>query len=177
MEVTKWRPGEKEIVALAEGGYSLLDKATGEEGPLITAESPAAQIAALYEYLEGLREELALAQREVQQWILDKMDSSLEWTISAGDVKLSAPSPEASTSYRAAELSVLLDRWRDEGVISAEAYAKCWRVKTPAPVTEVAMAGIDALLKTLPAERAQELRDLRTERRTRRLTVKRSRGW
>lgn len=121
---------------------SLIEPNTGELVPL--HEATDAHIAAVRDHLKDLRSRIEEANRVIDQELLGRMDQDRCWTIHAGGLTLTAPSPAPAFEWDAPGLYSDLEAMVADGELSERAFV--------AAVEEVVgykvkHAGVQALLK------------------------------
>lgn len=113
-------------------------------GEVLTLGSPDADLAGyladLREYESVLKEHKSMVNRE----LLARMDRSAKWTIHAGSLKLTAPSPDPGEEWDGAGLYTALCDLADQDLISTEAVNAAVEIQH---VYKVKKAGVNALRK------------------------------
>jgi hypothetical protein len=129
-------------VVQAADGPAVIDRATGELIPLKDAGDDA--LASLRDYLKDLRSRIAEANNLLDAEVVRRMDQDRCWTIHAGGLTLTAPSPAPAYEWDAPGLYADLESMVADGELSERAFL--------AAVEEVVgykvkAAGVNALLK------------------------------
>jgi hypothetical protein len=129
-------------VVQGESGPAIIDRATGELIPLTDAPDDA--LASLRDYLKDLRSRIAEANALLDSEVVRRMDQDRCWTIHAGGLTLTAPSPAPAFEWDAPGLYSDLEAMVADGELSERAFLAAvdevvgYRVKA---------AGVNALLK------------------------------
>jgi hypothetical protein len=101
-------------------GPAIIDRATGELIALPDAADDA--LASLRDYLKDLRSRIAEANALLDTEVIRRMDQDRCWTIHAGGLTMTAPSPAPSDEWDAAGLYACLESMVADGELSERAF-------------------------------------------------------
>lgn len=120
-----------------------------ETGEVITRDSSDADLARAIDWLRDLKRRANTAQRDVEAIALERMDQACRWTRPAGDLTMTASSPEPAYEWtdKGADLRNTLDQMVGEGLITEEAANEACLVEL---AYKPRAAGVNAIRKRGP---------------------------
>lgn len=154
------------IVGHEPGDVTIVDPATGEA--IAAADATTEQIGSWRRAVMDFEDQAKIAKRTVDEVVLSRMDRDALWTVYAGGLKLSAPSPSPSTEYPNPE--GLRDDLDDLPDLSPEAIARTVVAEISYKVTADGIKRLRALNR--PDVDAVIDAHAVTSEKTRRVTVK-----